>query len=96
MYCLALRLYPIVQGTSRVAVKDTTLPTGGGDDGKSPILVTQGSLVIFHLFALHKRKDFWGPDADEFRPERWQDEKSSWVSTKNRPLRMAVRKRQLT
>ena len=75
----ALRLYPIVQGTSRVALKDLILPEGGGDDGKSPILVTKGTLVIFHIFAVHKRKDLWGPDADEFRPDRWQDEKTSWV-----------------
>ncbi|KAL8706503.1 MAG: hypothetical protein Q9201_000435 [Fulgogasparrea decipioides] len=79
-FCLneTLRLYPIVQGTSRVAINDVILPTGGGDDGKSPILVTKGSLVMFHMFALHKRKDIWGDDADDFRPERWQDEKTSW------------------
>ncbi|KAL8837390.1 MAG: hypothetical protein Q9176_005696 [Flavoplaca citrina] len=81
-FCLneTLRLYPIVQGTSRVATKDVILPTGGGNDGKSPVLATAGTLVIFHFAVLHKRKDLWGEDADEFRPERWQDEKASWVS----------------
>ncbi|KAL8879053.1 MAG: hypothetical protein Q9192_008315, partial [Flavoplaca navasiana] len=58
--------------------KDVILPTGGGYDGKSPVLATAGTLVIFHFAALHKRKDLWGEDADEFRPERWQDEKASW------------------
>lgn len=38
-----------------------------------------GTLVVFHYFALHQRKDLWGPDAGEFRPERWQNEKTSWV-----------------
>lgn len=76
---VALRLYPIVQGTSRVALNDVVLPRGGGADGKSPVFVAAGTLVIFHLVALHKRKDFWGDDADDFRPERWQDEKASWV-----------------
>ncbi|KAL8648072.1 MAG: hypothetical protein Q9226_006151, partial [Calogaya cf. arnoldii] len=79
-FCLneALRLYPIVQGTSRVAIKDVVLPTGGGEDGRSPVLASAGTLVMFHFVALHKRKDLWGEDADDFRPERWQDEKASW------------------
>ena len=76
---IALRLYPIVFGTSRIALHDAVLPIGGGNDGKAPILVTKGTLVIFHFHALHKRQDFWGPDAEEFRPERWEDEKASWV-----------------
>lgn len=77
---LALRLYPVVQGTSRVATKDLILPTGGGDDGKSPIFVREGTLVIFHYVALHVRKDLWGEDAADFRPERWRDERAPWVS----------------
>ncbi|KAI4234923.1 MAG: hypothetical protein L6R40_006591 [Gallowayella cf. fulva] len=72
----ALRLYPIVQGNSRVATKDVILPTGGGEDGRSPVFVSAGTLVIFHFVALHKRKDLWGEDADDFRPERWEDEKA--------------------
>ena len=78
-YSLALRLYPIVQGTSRVATKDLVLPLGGGDHGQSPVFVSAGTLVVFHFVALHKREDLWGEDADEFKPERWQDEKASWV-----------------
>ncbi|KAL8860203.1 MAG: hypothetical protein Q9178_003467 [Gyalolechia marmorata] len=79
-YCLneTLRLYPIVQGTSRVATKDLILPLGGGDHSQSPIFVSAGTLVIFHFVALHRRKDLWGEDADDFKPGRWQDEKTSW------------------
>ncbi|KAI4098849.1 MAG: hypothetical protein LQ339_006252 [Xanthoria mediterranea] len=73
-----LRLYPIVQGTSRVATKDLVLPTGGGEDGKSPIFVSAGTLVMLHYVALHVRKDLWGEDAAEFRPERWRDDRASW------------------
>lgn len=78
-FSLALRLYPIVAGLSRVVTKDVVLPKGGGDDGESPTLAAKGTLVAVHIHALHKRKDLWGADADEFRPERWQHEKSSWV-----------------
>lgn len=72
-------MYPIVQGSSRVALKDVILPKGGGDDGKSPVFAAAGTLVIFHFLALHKRKDLWGDDAETFRPERWHEEKASWV-----------------
>lgn len=36
-------------------------------------------MIAYHVTALHRRKDIWGEDAEEYRPERWQDEKSSWV-----------------
>lgn len=38
-------------------------------------------MVAFGIAALHRRKDLWGEDADDFRPERWVHEKSSSVST---------------
>lgn len=50
----------------------TTLPTGGGEDGKSPILVRRGEAVGYCVYAMHRRKDLYGPDAEDFRPERWE------------------------
>lgn len=50
----------------------TSLPTGGGEDGKSPILVRQGQAVGYCVYAMHRRKDLYGEDAEEFRPERWE------------------------
>lgn len=78
---LALRLYPVVPGTSRMAIKNTIPPTGGGASGLSPILVPAGTLVIFHMFALHLLPSIWGPDATQFRPERWLDggKKAAWT-----------------
>lgn len=29
--------------------------------------------MSWNLWALHRRKDFFGEDAEEFRPERWLD-----------------------
>jgi cytochrome P450 len=56
---------------SRTALRMTTLPTGGGKDGKSPILVRPGEAVTYLMYAVHRRKDLYGPDAEQFRPERW-------------------------
>lgn len=67
-----LRLYPSVPVNSREAVRMTKLPVGGGPDGKSPILVRPGEAVGYCVYAMHRRKDFYGEDAEEFRPERWE------------------------
>ncbi|KAL2059151.1 hypothetical protein ABVK25_000443 [Lepraria finkii] len=69
----SLRLYPIVPENSRMAVVDTVLPLGGGEDGKSPIFVKNGKMVHWSLYVMHRRKDIYGEDAEEFRPERWLD-----------------------
>lgn len=67
----ALRLYPAVPLNSRFANKNTVLPVGGGPDGLSPVFVPKGRRVDYAVKALHLRKDIYGEDAAEFRPERW-------------------------
>lgn len=74
----SLRLYPPVPANARTAVKDTTLPVGGGPDKKSPIFVRKGTSVAYFVGAMHRRKDLWGADADEFRPDRWIGRKPRW------------------
>ncbi|OJJ06777.1 hypothetical protein ASPVEDRAFT_46128 [Aspergillus versicolor CBS 583.65] len=74
-----LRLIPPVPLNYRVAVKDTTLPVGGGPDGKSPVFVAKGEPVLYSVYTMHRRKDIYGPDADSFRPERWEENsKRGW------------------
>lgn len=79
-YCLneTLRLYPIVPFNIRVANKMTTLPYGGGPDGESPIVIRPGGTVDYSVHVMHRRKDLWGEDADEFRPERWESRRPGW------------------
>lgn len=74
----ALRVYPVVPINGRYANKDTTLPRGGGKDGNSPIFVPKGASVDYSVHVMHHRKDIWGPDAEEFRPERWENRKVGW------------------
>jgi cytochrome P450 len=57
---------------SRTAITDTVLPLGGGPDGKSPIFIKSGTQVNYQVWAMHRRKDLYGEDAEEFKPERWE------------------------
>jgi len=79
-YCLneALRLYPIVPMNGRTALRDTTLPRGGGADGKSPIFIPAGTVVNYQVYIMHRREDFYGKDSCEFKPERWASLRPSW------------------
>lgn len=65
------RLYPIVPMNTREAIVDTVLPRGGGEDEASPVLVPKGSYVAWYMYSMQRRRDLFGEDADEFRPERW-------------------------
>ncbi|KAI5902134.1 Cytochrome P450 52A5 [Candida parapsilosis] len=77
-----LRLYPSVPQNFRVATRNTTLPRGGGPDGMSPILITKGQTVNYSVYATHRSEEYYGKDANEFRPERWfepQTRKLGWA-----------------
>jgi cytochrome P450 len=79
-YCLneSLRLFPVVPTNARLVVRDTVLPLGGGPDGKSPIFVPKGTTVSYSVYATHRREDIYGPDASEFKPERWETIRPGW------------------
>ncbi|KAG0649044.1 Cytochrome P450 monooxygenase [Hyphodiscus hymeniophilus] len=72
-----LRLYPIPFNT-RTAVKDTTLPRGGGPDGSLPIAILKGTGIALSTLELHRRQELMPPPSPEspavdvFYPERWE------------------------
>ncbi|OXV09344.1 hypothetical protein Egran_02892 [Elaphomyces granulatus] len=73
----SLRLYPPVPLNNREAVKTTILPTGGGPDGNSPILVRKGEVVVFSQYVNSRKSNIYGSDAYDFCPERWEGGKLS-------------------
>ena len=74
----SLRLMPVVPANGRCAVRDTVLPVGGGEDGRSPLFVPKGHMINYSVWAMHRRTDLYGPDAEEFRPERWEKLRPGW------------------
>jgi cytochrome P450 len=70
-----LRLHPLVPQNARRALKDTTLPRGGGSDGKGKIFVRKGQEVEYSVYVMHRLKRLWGEDAKEFKPDRWAERK---------------------
>jgi len=74
----SLRLLPLAPTNSRVALRETMLPTGGGPDGKSPIHVKKGVICATNSYVLHRDEDLWGKDAEDFIPERWETQRHGW------------------
>ncbi|KAI9710950.1 MAG: hypothetical protein M1820_002387 [Bogoriella megaspora] len=71
-FAVALRLCPVFSTFNRVALRHTTLPTGGGPTKDRPIFVPAGTVVAADFYALHRDKSFYGPNAESFDPDRWQ------------------------
>ncbi|CAG8971373.1 hypothetical protein HYALB_00006922 [Hymenoscyphus albidus] len=66
------KLYTQIPVNVREATKTTFIPRGGGQDGKSPVLIRKGLGIGFSPYHMHRFKVLYGEDADEFRPERWE------------------------
>jgi cytochrome P450 len=60
-----LRLHTTVPMITRVAADDTIVC---GD-----VLVRKGEIVYVQSYAMARNPNVWGPDAAEFKPERWID-----------------------
>jgi cytochrome P450 len=72
----ALRLYPIFPEMSRIALRDMTLPVGGGPNQYQPTYVEKGTWIQTSFMALHRNQSVFGPDVEEFVLERWANPRS--------------------
>jgi cytochrome P450 len=72
-----LRLYPSVPFNVRLALKDTTLPRGGGPDGLSPVGVLKDTPIAYSTLVMQRRADLYPLPSetfahpDKFEPGRW-------------------------
>ncbi|KAG0607846.1 hypothetical protein M758_8G059500 [Ceratodon purpureus] len=58
-----LRLYPAVPMDPKSIVDDDILPDGTA--------VKKGGMIMYAPYSMGRMPSLWGPDATEFRPERW-------------------------
>ena len=72
------RLIVPANRNARLCLEDCVLPSGGGPNGTAPIFIPKGTRVTVNFGAMHRDKGIWGEDADNFRPERWEDLKPGW------------------
>lgn len=72
-----LRLYPVIPFNVRMALRDTTLPRGGGPDGSEPLPVLKDTPIGYSTLVMHRREDLYPETSDAFAdpstfsPERW-------------------------
>ncbi|KAG0651442.1 Cytochrome P450 86B1 [Hyphodiscus hymeniophilus] len=62
----ALRFYPPVPFELKQCEQATTLPDG--------TYLPRTAILLWCTWAMNRSKLIWGPDADDFRPERWLEE----------------------
>ncbi|KAF8839261.1 cytochrome P450 [Paxillus ammoniavirescens] len=73
-----MRVHAPVPSTVRMAMKDDLLPLekpftdkhGVVHDG---IRISKGDPVFIPILAINRSEELWGPDAHEFKPERWDN-----------------------
>lgn len=71
-----LRLHPPLAGISRVASQDDIIPltssiTTAAGEVVSQIVIAKGTPVNCPVAYINQAEELWGPDAKEFKPERW-------------------------
>ena len=68
-----LRLFTPIPSGARASIHPCVVPVSGTDArGNSGPIYVDG-LVRFSAMLIHRRKDLWGEDAEDFVPERWLD-----------------------
>jgi cytochrome P450 len=75
-----LRLFPPVPFNVRTSTEPTVWP---GINGGKPIYIPPNTRTPYSVFLMHRRTDLWGPDAQEFDPDRFLDDRLRKYCTSN-------------
>ncbi|KAI0090121.1 cytochrome P450 monooxygenase pc-3 [Irpex rosettiformis] len=75
----SMRLYPAVPWNMRYNVNDTVVRTSEG----SNIFIPAGTSISYSVHCMHRRTDYWGPDAEQFDPDRFIDSRVQKYLTPN-------------
>ena len=67
----SMRMYHPLGLNIREARSDAILPVGGGPDGRDPISVSKGQIIVYSVAGLQRNKAKVGADADVWDPSRW-------------------------
>ncbi|KAJ7488422.1 cytochrome P450 [Mycena latifolia] len=72
-----MRVHSPVLFTQRMAMEDDVLPLAKpyiDQDGNShdSLPIPKGQMIHIPILAVNTDKEIWGEDADEFKPERWE------------------------
>lgn len=74
----SLRVHAPATSTMRVATRDVVIPltrpvVDASGTTQTSVCMNKGDIVMVPLQAMNKKRSVWGPDAEVFRPERWED-----------------------
>ncbi|KAJ7289122.1 cytochrome P450, partial [Mycena rebaudengoi] len=75
-----LRMHPPLAETTRTAATNTTLPLLSPLPGRrdASVAIPKGETVSVPIVCINRAEAVWGPDAKEFRPERWLEGGIQW------------------
>ncbi|CAE6505782.1 unnamed protein product [Rhizoctonia solani] len=78
-----LRLFPSVPFNIRRSIGSPSILPSGLSGARHGLFLYPRCSVTYSPLHIHRRKDIWGEDAEDFRPERWFADDSKRVHVSN-------------